>query len=51
MDGSEQGGQSMTLESTIAGSWHPGPAQAIRAMADAWENLRDNTLPLGLAAN
>ena len=27
----------MTLESTIAGSWHPGNAQAIRAMADAWE--------------
>ena len=30
----------MALESTIAGSWYPGSAREIRAMADIWEKAQ-----------
>ena len=29
----------MTLESTIAGSWYPGSASGIRALAEKWERM------------
>ena len=32
----------MTLESTIAGSWYPGTASGIQALADGWERTACN---------